>query len=85
MKYFNKIKEFIIPYKGYIALNFLCNIFYAVFSTLSLIISIPLFDVLFKTTKRVYKKPNFNELSLKSYLENSLNYFVTQQIDNTDS
>ncbi|QMU64712.1 MAG: ATP-binding cassette domain-containing protein [Flavobacteriaceae bacterium] len=82
MTYFKKIIRFIYPYKKYAVLNIISNILYALFSTLSLISFIPMLGILFQTNKRMYTKPVYAGFSeLKPYLEQSLNYFVTQQIE----
>ncbi|CAM1354967.1 MULTISPECIES: ABC transporter ATP-binding protein [Tenacibaculum] len=79
-----KVIRFIFPYKRLLILNIICNVFYALFSTLSFVAFIPMLDILFKSNKRVYVKPVYEGLTnnFKLYLENSLNYFVTQQIEN---
>jgi subfamily B ATP-binding cassette protein MsbA len=82
MNNFNKIIKFIYPYKKYAALNIISNIFYALFSTLSLVSFIPMLNILFQTNQRIYKAPIYTGFSeIKPFLENSLNFFVTQQID----
>ena len=82
MKDLKKVVRFIFPYKKYVIINIICNIFYALFSTLSLIASIPMLNVLFENNQRVYVKPIYQGLSeIKPYLENSINYFLTQQIE----
>lgn len=86
MNYFKKIITFIYPYKKYVALNIISNIFYALFSTLSLVSFIPMLNILFKANERVYNKPVYKNLSeIKPFLENTLNYHVTQQIENSNN
>lgn len=81
MNYFKKILQFAYPYKKYAILNAVSNIFYALFSTLSFIAFIPMLDVLFKKTTPVTVKPIYNGFGdIKDYLEQSLNYFLTNQI-----
>ncbi|WP_188439518.1 ABC transporter ATP-binding protein [Planktosalinus lacus] len=80
MKYFKKILRFAIPYKTYAILNIVSNIFYALFSTLAMLSLFPMMKVLFDNTKQLQTKPVWTGLNnAKEYLENSLNYFVTQQ------
>ncbi len=80
MKYFKKILRFAIPYKTYAILNIVSNIFYALFSTLAMLSLFPMMKVLFDNTKQLQTKPVWTGLNnAKDYLENSLNYFVTQQ------
>jgi len=82
MNYFKKILRFAYPYKKYAILNGISNIFYALFSTLSFIAFIPMLDVLFKKTVPVNIKPTYTDVGdLKDYLEQSLNYFLTSQIN----
>ena len=82
MNYFKKILRFAYPYKKYAVLNGISNIFYALFSTLSFIAFIPMLDVLFKKTVPVNIKPIYTGIgNIKEYLEQSLNYFLTSQIN----
>ncbi|MGG8494843.1 ABC transporter ATP-binding protein [Tenacibaculum sp. TC6] len=82
MKDLQKVIKFIFPYKRLVILNIICNVFYALFSTLSFVAFIPMLDILFENNKRVYVKPTYQGLTeLKDYLENSLNYFITHQIE----
>ena len=86
MNNFKKVIKFIYPYKKYTVLNIISNIFYALFSTLSLVTFIPMLNILFQTNERVYKAPIYNGFSeIKPYLENSLNFFVTQQIEQKEN
>jgi len=86
MNNFKKVIKFIYPYKKYTVLNIISNIFYALFSTLSLVSFIPMLNILFQTNERVYKAPIYNGFSeIKPYLENSLNFFVTQQIEQKEN
>lgn len=81
MTYFKKILQFAIPYKRFALLNIVCNIFYALFSTLSFIALIPVIDILFDKSKRVAIKPEYEGLaSAKDYLVDYFNYQVTQKV-----
>ncbi len=81
MKYFKKILQFAIPYKKYAILNIICNIFYAVFSTLSFVALIPVIQVLFDKTKQVTDKPVWEGLgSIKNYVSEYFNFYITQQV-----
>ena len=76
-----KLLRFARPYKFYGALNILCNVLYAVFNVLSIIIFIPTLGILFDNQKEVYQKPVSQGFSnLKSYAEDSLNFFLTQKV-----
>ncbi len=78
MNYFKQILRFAKPYKSYGILNIICNIFYALFGTLSFISLIPMLSVLLGETEPVNTEPVYNRLTeIKSYLEDYLNYFVT--------
>lgn len=82
MSSFKKIVRFALPYKKYAFLNIISNIFYALFSTLSFIAFIPMLDVLFKSTVRVYEKPVYKGIGeLKTFSEQFINYYFTQQIE----
>ncbi|MCR9182091.1 MAG: ABC transporter ATP-binding protein/permease [Flavobacteriaceae bacterium] len=80
MKYFKKILRFAIPYKKYAVLNIVANIFYALFSTLSMLSLFPMMNVLFGNTERLDVKPEWTGLgNAIDFVEDSLNYFVTQK------
>jgi subfamily B ATP-binding cassette protein MsbA len=80
MNYFKQVLGFARPYKGYAILNIVCNIFYALFGTLSMVSLFPMLNVLFGKTEPLKVKPEWTGLSnVKDYGENYLNYFVTQK------
>ena len=82
MTYFRKILQFAVPYKQFAILNIICNILYAIFSTLSFIALIPVIQVLFDKTKRVSAKPEWQGIgSIKDYAVNHFNYYVTQRVN----
>lgn len=82
MTYFRKILQFAIPYKRFAILNIICNVFYAIFSTLSFIALIPVIQVLFDKTKRVSKKPVWDGIrNIKDYISDYFNYEVTQRVN----
>ncbi len=80
MKNFKRFLQYALPYKSLAGLGILFNILYAVFTTLSYIILMPMLDILFGETEKVYIKPYYpgikNAFS-KEYLSNLLNYWVT--------
>ena len=81
MNYFKKIIYFAIPYKKFAFLNIFFNILYAIFSALSFLALIPMLDVLFNTTKVVYKVPKYDGIiNLKEFLINSLNYYISESV-----
>ncbi|WP_339609735.1 ABC transporter ATP-binding protein [uncultured Planktosalinus sp.] len=80
MKYFKKILRFARPYKTYALLNIVSNIFYALFSTLAMLSLFPMMKVLFGNTEQLNTKPVWTDLgNAKNYIEDSLNFFVTQK------
>ncbi|MEO5788805.1 MAG: ABC transporter ATP-binding protein [Gelidibacter sp.] len=82
MEYLKKFYRFIIPYKKYAYLNIFFNILYALFSTLSFLALIPIFKVIFSDQRVVVAKPKFEGLgSIKSFVEDSLNFFVVDRIE----
>lgn len=86
MHYLKKIFIYIYPYKKHAILNIISNVFYALFSTLSLLSFIPMLNILFQTNTRVYEKPVYQGFeNIKHYLENSFYYFVTQQIEQKEN
>ena len=81
MTYFRKILEYARPYKRFAILNIICNIFYALFSTLSFIALIPVIDILFDKSKRVAIKPSYEGFSsAKDFIVDYFNYQVTQRV-----
>ncbi|MFD2727289.1 ABC transporter ATP-binding protein [Hyunsoonleella rubra] len=82
MEYFKQILRFAKPYKSYAILNIISNIFYALFGTLAMVSLFPMLNVLFDKTKQLNTKPTWNGIAnAKEYLESSLNFFVTQKVN----
>ncbi len=82
MEYLKKLSRFVIPYKRFGILNIICNIFYALFSTLAMVSLMPMINVLFGETEKVFVKPEYQGFKhIKSYAENSLNYLITSTTD----
>jgi subfamily B ATP-binding cassette protein MsbA len=78
MEYFRKILRFAKPYKKYGYLNIFFNILYALFSSLSFAALIPMLDVLFDQSKKVYTAPVYTTFGqIKDYLQDYANYMVT--------
>ena len=78
----HKLKPYIYPFKHHVVGNVIYNILYALFGTLSFITLIPMMNVLFDQTKKVYEAPVYTTISgAKDYLENLLYYKVTQFTD----
>jgi len=82
MNYFKRIMRFAIPYKRFAILNIICNIFYALFSALTLLALIPVIRILFDKTQRVAVAPKWEGLGgAKDYLVDSFNYEITQRVN----
>src|SRR5690606_23457427 len=82
MTYFRRIIEFAKPYKRFAVLNIICNIFYAIFSTLSLLALIPVIRILFDEKERVAVAPSYQGLGdLPNYAVDAFNYEITQRIN----
>lgn len=80
MHYFRKILKYALPYKRFAWLNIISNIFYALFGTLAMVSLFPMLTVLFDKTKQLNVKPEWTGIAdAKVYVENYLNYFVTQK------
>jgi len=78
MDYFKKILRFAKPYRNYGYLNIFFNILYALFSALSFAALIPMLDVLFDKTKKVFEEPTYTSIGhLKDYLQEYINFRVT--------
>ncbi|MBT8209027.1 MAG: ABC transporter ATP-binding protein/permease [Eudoraea sp.] len=78
MDYFRKILAYALPYRKYGFLNIFFNILYALFSALSFAALIPMLDVLFDQSKKVYVKPIYSEMGqVKTYLQDYINYQIT--------
>jgi len=84
MDYIKKLSRFIYPYKKYAFLNIFFNILYALFGTLSFVSLMPMLKVLLKTSESIAVKPKRADydglLEYGEYLEDSLNFFITQKI-----
>ena len=79
MDYFKKILRFAKPYRKYGILNIFFNVLYALFSALSFVALIPMLDVLFKESERLYEKPVYQGITkAKEFIFDYLNYIVTQ-------
>lgn len=81
MTYFRKILQYAIPYKRFAVLNIICNVFYALFSTLSFIALIPVINILFDKSQRVDEKPVWEGFTgIKDYTVDYFNYNVSQRV-----
>lgn len=81
MKYFKKIIRYALPYKRFGILSIVCNIFYALFSTLSFLALIPVIEILFDKAKRVSKIPEWKGWGdVKNYVTDSFYYQVSERV-----
>ncbi len=84
MDYIKKLSRFLVPYKRYAFLNVFFNVLYALFGTLSFVSLMPMLRVLLETAEPILIKPNKSDydgiLEYSTYLEDLLNYFITQKI-----
>ena len=82
MSYFTRVLKYGIDYSYYALLNVFFNILYAIFSALAFVSFIPMLDVLFKQTEKVYSKPNFTGIGdIREYAENYFNYYLSNQLE----
>jgi len=83
MKNFLKIIQYLIPYKGKVALNVIFNLFSVVFSLFSITMVIPFLGILFDIQEPVHERVTFS-LSLESLMHN-FNYYISLLIENRGS
>lgn len=82
MSNLKKIIPFAKPYKKYAYLNIFFNILYAIFSTLSFVSLMPMMDVLFGKSPKIYEQPIYKGIwHIKPYASDSLNYYLTSITD----
>ena len=73
------ILRFALPYKGYIALNVVFNLLYAIFNALSFIALWPMLEVLFGGEKMPTKRPEYNGVGdFLNYTLDSFRFTVGQ-------
>ena len=82
MNYFTKVLKYGLEYSYFAVLNILFNILYAIFSALAFVSFIPMLDVLFKQTKKVYEAPVYTGIgNIREYAENYFNYYISKQLE----
>ena len=82
MNYFTKVLKYGLEYSYFAVLNILFNILYAIFSALAFVSFIPMLDVLFKQTKKVYEVPEYSGIgNIREYAENYFNYYISKQLE----
>ena len=78
-----KIIPFVKQYKPRVFLNITFNILYALFNVISFVALVPLLEVLFKETDKVYKKPVYTSIfEMDSYGKDLLYYNITKLSEN---
>lgn len=78
MKYIKKIYPFVLPYKKYAFLNIFANIFYALFSTLSMVALIPMLKVMFGEAEPIKEVPAYRGIvHLGDFFNEYSNYYIT--------
>ncbi|NHM04617.1 ABC transporter ATP-binding protein [Flavobacterium celericrescens] len=74
-----KILPFLKPYKSNVFWNVVFNVLYALFSTLSYIMLIPMLQVLFENTDRVIEKPKWESIfKITNYGKDYLYFYITK-------
>ena len=82
MNYFTKVLKYGLEYSYFALLNIIFNILYAIFSALAFVSFIPMLDVLFKQTKKVYEAPIYSGIgNIREYAENYFNYYISKQLE----
>ena len=82
MNYFTRVLKYGLDYSYFAVLNIIFNILYAIFSALAFVSFIPMLDVLFKQTKKVYIEPKYTGIrDIREYAENYFNYYISKQLE----
>ena len=82
MNYFTRVLKYGLDYSYFAVLNVIFNILYAIFSALAFVSFIPMLDVLFQQTKKVYVEPEYTGIgNIKDYAENYFNYYISKQLE----
>lgn len=78
MEYFKKVIRYAQPYKRFGYLNIIFNILYALFSTLSFLVLMPMLEVIFKPdAPKVTTKPTFQGISeIINYFKSYISYYI---------
>lgn len=79
MNYYKRAIDYILPYKGSLAMGIFFNILYAIFNIVAMLFFIPVLNILFdKKTPRIETKPDFSGeiFNIGTYLKDSFNYFI---------
>ncbi len=80
MRYYRKVLKIAFAYRKEIVLTLVLNLLLVVASLFSITVLIPVLKIIFKNTVEVTTPQAYTGLlSLKSYLESHLNYYITMQ------
>jgi ATP-binding cassette, subfamily B, bacterial MsbA len=83
MKNLKKFLKYIKPHKKYLIGSLIFNVFYGLFSAISMLTLIPMLTVLFDDSKKIKVKPNLKEFDgVIPFLENNMNYFISNNLEN---
>lgn len=83
MKNFKRFLKYVIPHKRNLVISIIFNVLYAFFSAISMLSLFPLMKVLFSDGEKLHIKPVYEGFKSidKRYLEDSLNYFITNNTE----
>jgi subfamily B ATP-binding cassette protein MsbA len=85
MENYKSLLRYAKPYLNFALANATFNVLYALFNVLSILVFIPTLGILFGTQEPVITAPTYDGIgSLKNYLEQQLNYFITTQSEQSD-
>lgn len=80
-EFFNMMRRYVAPYKGYLGGAVFLNIFSAIFNIFSFTLIIPILQILFKMNDTVYEFiPWGSDMNIKDITLNNLYYYVTEVI-----
>jgi ATP-binding cassette, subfamily B, bacterial MsbA len=84
MENIKKIIPFVLPYKHHVIWNIVHNIFYALFSTLSFLVLIPMMDVLFQKSSKINTAPVLKSIfDIGAFAKNYL-YFEISKLNESN-
>ena len=92
MEYIKKLAPFIKPYKRFAVLNIICNVFYALFSTLAMVslmpmisVSIPIFNNKYKSRSKQNELKQQEIITQKKSRLNTLEVLLDKAVKNSNS
>lgn len=80
------IKRFVPPYKKYVVLNLFFNMMAAIMNVFSFMFIIPILEILFKISDKVYEEMPYDTSSIEGMMDfevikNNFYYYMTQALD----